>query len=73
MAEIQAFVDRVAGGGDPLIPYEELANVTQASIAAVEAARERKVVRLGETAGSPLLEGKGQLVSSCVEVGCAAG
>ena len=29
MAEIQAFVDRVAGGGDPLIPYEELANVTR--------------------------------------------
>jgi len=73
MAEIQAFVDRVAGGGDPLIPYEELANVTQASIAAVEGAREHKVVRLGETAGSPLSEGRGQPAHSCVEVGCAAG
>ena len=72
MAEIQAFVDRVAGGGGPLIPYEELANVTRASIAAVEAAREHKVVRLGETAGSPLLGGRGQPAHSCVEVGCAA-
>ncbi|RPJ39841.1 MAG: dehydrogenase [Planctomycetaceae bacterium] len=72
MTEIQAFVDRVASGGGPLIPYEELANVTQASIAAVQAAREQKVVRLGETAGSSRLERKGQPAHSCVEVGCAA-
>lgn len=73
MAEIQTFVNRVAAGGDPLIPCEELANVTRASIAAVEAARDRKVVRLGETAGSPSPEGRGQFAHSCVEVECAAG
>ncbi len=72
MTEIQAFVDRVARGGGPLIPYEELANVTSASIAAVEAAREHKVICLRETAGASRLERKGQPAHSCVEVGCAA-
>ncbi len=72
MAEIQAFVDCVAGGGAPLIPYEEPANVTRASIAAVEAAREHKVVRLDEPARSPLLEGTGRRAQSCVEVGCTS-
>jgi predicted dehydrogenase/NADPH:quinone reductase-like Zn-dependent oxidoreductase len=70
MAEIQAFISRVASGGDPLISFEELVNVTQASIAAVEAAREHRVVRLDRTAKSPVAETKGQLADSCVEVGC---
>ncbi len=73
MAEIQAFVDRVACGGGPLIAYEELANVAQASIAAVEAAREHKVIRLRGTAGASGVERKEQSAHSCVEVGCATG
>lgn len=45
-AELQAFVDRVAVGGAPLIPYEQLANVTEASFAAMTSARENRVVTL---------------------------
>jgi predicted dehydrogenase len=36
-AEIRAFIERVAAGGPPLIPFAELANVTEATFAAVEA------------------------------------
>jgi predicted dehydrogenase/threonine dehydrogenase-like Zn-dependent dehydrogenase len=73
MAEIRAFVNRVAEGGSPLIPYEDLVNVTEASIAAVEAARDRQAVRLGEAAGMLLSQARGQPADSCVEVGCSAG
>jgi predicted dehydrogenase/NADPH:quinone reductase-like Zn-dependent oxidoreductase len=45
-AEFAAFVDRVASGGPPLIPFQELANVTAASFAAVESARTGKTVEL---------------------------
>jgi ribosomal protein L3 len=44
-AEVAAFVARVASGGAPLIPYVELANITQASFAAMHAARTGTVVR----------------------------
>lgn len=47
-AEIAAFVERVANGGDPLIPYDQLVNVTRASFAAVEGARESRMIRLDE-------------------------
>jgi predicted dehydrogenase/threonine dehydrogenase-like Zn-dependent dehydrogenase len=47
-AELQAFVDRVAVGGAPLVPYEQLANVTQASFAAMTSARENRVITLAE-------------------------
>jgi predicted dehydrogenase/NADPH:quinone reductase-like Zn-dependent oxidoreductase len=73
MAEVQAFVDRVSAGGDPLMPYEELANVTQATIAAVDAAREHNVVRVGEPAGSPIRERERRLVPSCAELECTPG
>lgn len=43
-AEIFEFVERVASGGPPLIPIEELSNVTRASFAAVESARTGKTV-----------------------------
>jgi predicted dehydrogenase len=45
-AEIAAFVERLSSGGAPLIPFEQLVNVTKASFAAVEAARSGKVVNL---------------------------
>ncbi|NLF32345.1 MAG: Gfo/Idh/MocA family oxidoreductase [Planctomycetes bacterium] len=45
-AEFQAFVDRVAAGGEPLIPLERLINVARASLAAVEAARTAGVITL---------------------------
>jgi predicted dehydrogenase len=45
-AEITAFIDRVRDGGAPLIPFEQLANSTLASFAAVQSARERETVRL---------------------------
>ena len=37
-AEIAAFVERVGNGGEPLIPFEQLVNVTQATFAVVEEA-----------------------------------
>lgn len=45
-AELQAFVDHVAAGGGPLIPYEQLVNVTQASFAAMTSARDNRVITL---------------------------
>ena len=43
-AEFAAFVARVAEGGQPLIPLEELANVTLASFAAVTAAADGRTI-----------------------------
>jgi predicted dehydrogenase len=45
-AEFAAFVERVASGGGPPIPFEELYNSTQASFAAMVAARENKTIVL---------------------------
>ncbi len=45
-AEIAAFVDRVATGGAPLIPFAELCNVTRASFAAVESAHNGQCITL---------------------------
>ncbi len=45
-AEIAAFVDRVASGGAPLIPFSELVNATRASFAAVISAREGRTLQL---------------------------
>jgi len=45
-AEFAAFVDRVANGGEPLISFDELENVTQASFAAVRSAKEGRTVEL---------------------------
>lgn len=47
-AEAAAWVDRVAAGGPPLIPFDQLANVTLASFAAVSSAREGRRIRLSE-------------------------
>lgn len=45
-AEFQAFVDRVAAGGAPLIGMDELVNATLASFAAMTAAAEGRTVTL---------------------------
>lgn len=45
-AEVKAFVERVAAGGPPPIPFEELEAVTRASFAAVESARTGLPARL---------------------------
>jgi predicted dehydrogenase/threonine dehydrogenase-like Zn-dependent dehydrogenase len=71
VTEIQAFVDCVAAGGDPLIPLEQLLNVTQASIAAVNAARERRVIRLDEAVQTLLSEVSRESSGSPIEVECA--
>jgi predicted dehydrogenase len=44
--EIAAFVERVATGGQPLIPFAELENATRASFAAMESASTGTVIRL---------------------------
>jgi predicted dehydrogenase len=44
--EIAAYIERLTSGGEPLIPFDELENVTLASFAAVEAASAGTVVRL---------------------------
>jgi predicted dehydrogenase/D-arabinose 1-dehydrogenase-like Zn-dependent alcohol dehydrogenase len=45
-AEFNAFTDKIAVGGEPLIPLEQLVNVTLASFAAMTAATERRTVIL---------------------------
>ena len=45
-AEIAAFVDAVAAGGPPLIPFDEIVNATKASFASVESARTGKVISI---------------------------
>jgi predicted dehydrogenase/NADPH:quinone reductase-like Zn-dependent oxidoreductase len=45
-AELAAFIRRIEQGGEPLIPFDQLKNVTLASFAAVKSARERTVALL---------------------------
>jgi predicted dehydrogenase len=45
-AEFAAFVDRVSSGGEPLIPLNELVNITQASFAAMTSASESRTILL---------------------------
>jgi len=45
-AEFAAFVRRVASGGPPLIPFEQLDNITRATLAATESARSGKTIHL---------------------------
>lgn len=45
-AQVAQFLERVASGGAPLIPFDELSLVAAASLAAVRSARERTVIRL---------------------------
>jgi predicted dehydrogenase/threonine dehydrogenase-like Zn-dependent dehydrogenase len=50
--EIAGFLDRVAHGGEPLIPFEQLAQVTRVSFAAIRSAKEKIVVDLPGTIAS---------------------
>jgi predicted dehydrogenase/threonine dehydrogenase-like Zn-dependent dehydrogenase len=45
-AEVAAFIERIAQGGAPLIPFDQLHNITRASFAAVESAREGRTLSL---------------------------
>ncbi len=45
-AELKQFISRVEQGGEPLIPFAQLKNITLASFAAVRSAREKRVVSL---------------------------
>ncbi len=43
-AEYTAFFQRIAAGGPPLVPFEELENITLAGFAAVEAAEQKEII-----------------------------
>ncbi len=45
-AEMAAFIERLSSGGEPLIPFDQLANITRATLAAVQSARENRTVTL---------------------------
>ena len=45
-AEVAAFVEAVARGSEPLIPFAELANISRASFAAVDSARLSRTIEL---------------------------
>ncbi|MEW6161524.1 MAG: dehydrogenase, partial [Verrucomicrobiota bacterium] len=47
-AELQAVVDLLRNGGKPLIPFDQIVNVTLASFAAVTAAREQRTIILNK-------------------------
>ncbi len=51
LAEFAAFTDSVASGGDRLIPFDELVNVTLASFAAMTGARENRTIILSREYG----------------------
>jgi len=54
-AQFNAFVERVEQGGEPLIPFEEIVNVTLASFAAVTAASEGRTVQLRKEYAWPIM------------------
>jgi predicted dehydrogenase/threonine dehydrogenase-like Zn-dependent dehydrogenase len=56
-AEFSQFVDRIATGGEPLIPLEQLVNATLASFAAMTSARQERTVRLAEEYAALLSSG----------------
>jgi len=51
VAQFAAFVDRLREGGEPLIPLDQLVNVTLASFAAMTAARESRTIVLDDEYG----------------------
>jgi hypothetical protein len=53
-AQFTAFVNRVRDGGSPLIPLDELINVTLASFAAMSAAAEGRTIQLEREYGQEL-------------------
>jgi len=59
-AEFAAVARHVAGGGRPLIPLDQLVNVTLASFAAMTAASERRTVILAEEYPEPARRSAGE-------------
>jgi predicted dehydrogenase/threonine dehydrogenase-like Zn-dependent dehydrogenase len=57
-AEFAEFVDRISSGGQPLIPLDELVNITLASFAAMTAASESRTILLDKEYGD-LLDSNG--------------
>jgi len=47
-SEIKAFIDLIERGGDPLIPFEQIVNVTLATFAARNSALENRTINLNE-------------------------
>jgi predicted dehydrogenase len=45
-AEIAEFIQRIESGGEQLIPFEQLKNITETSFAAMTSAREKTTIRL---------------------------
>lgn len=45
-AELKTFIEQVASGGAPPIPFEQIVNVTQASFAAVKSAKTNRTIQL---------------------------
>ena len=68
-AEFAALVLRVAAGGEPLIPLDQLVNVTLASFAAMTSAAEARTVVLTDEYGERLCAGDGRQVRPCVRGG----
>ncbi len=46
-AQFHALIQRIQQGGDPLIPFENLINTTQASFAAIQSMKEGKWISIG--------------------------
>ena len=44
--EFRYFIERIKNGGEPLIPFEQIENVTIASFAAVESANGAGLVKI---------------------------
>ena len=44
--ELIAFIDRINTGGEPLIPFERLVNITQATFAAMKSAQKNQTIAL---------------------------
>ena len=47
--EIEAFINRIVTGGEGLIPFGQLANITEASFAAIESALTKKTIILSRS------------------------
>ena len=58
-AQFAAFVDRVRDGGAPLIPLDELVNVTLASFAAMKSANEGRTIQIDKEYGAEISQPSG--------------
>jgi len=54
--EIAAFINHITTGGKPLIPFDQLENITRASFAVIESAQKNQTINLQQQKGSQYLE-----------------